>query len=390
MRWRILALLFVARTGLGAQFQVVGSVGDDLAAAFGLDHSEIGLLIGLFMLPGLFLSLPAGFAGSYLSDRVLSAFGMLMLALGGLAAGLAPDPWLIGVGRMLCGVGFLLSVLYFTKMTADWFTGREIATAMGILVMSWPLGIAAGQVGYEWIAATAGWRWAFFAPSIFCAAAGAALFAGYRAPAAADAGAPKPTLRLSPRELQLTLIAALTWGLFNVGYITYLTFAPAILERHGASEIAAAGIVSIGSWIMIFSGAVCGQISDRSKRPDLILALCMLGAIAALALLAFEGGGFAASILFGAVGMAPAGIIMALTGEAMAPERRAVGMGIFQSLYFLMNAAAPPLAGWIYDLTQDPFDPILLGIFVLAAVVAANLWFRRVQKRSLPMIAAGL
>ena len=165
MRWRVIAVLFVVRIGLGFHFQTLGSVSSDLVDTFGLDYADIGVLVGLFMAPGLFLSVPAGASGRYLSDRWLSGLGMLVLALGGLVSALAVDPWLIGAGRMVSGAGFVLSNLYMTKMTSDWFSGRELATAMGIFVMSWPLGIALGQVGHEWIAGTAGWRWAFLAAS---------------------------------------------------------------------------------------------------------------------------------------------------------------------------------------------------------------------------------
>ena len=159
-------MLFAARVGLGFQFQTLGSVSNDLIAAFGLDHADVGMLVGMFMVPGLFLAIPAGFSGRYVSDRVSSSLGMLALAVGGLASGLAEDPWLIGFGRVVSGLGFLLSSLYFTKMTADWFSGKEIATAMSVLVMSWPFGIAIGQIGHEWITETVGWRWSFFAAAI--------------------------------------------------------------------------------------------------------------------------------------------------------------------------------------------------------------------------------
>jgi predicted MFS family arabinose efflux permease len=380
-RWRILAVLFVVRVGLGFQFQTLGSVSNDLVSAFGLDYADIGMLVGLFMLPGLFLAIPAGVSGRYLSDRALSSLGMLALALGGLASGLAEAPWLIGAGRMLCGVGFLLSTLYFTKMTADWFSGREIATAMGILVMSWPLGIAIGQVGHEWIAASAGWRWAFFAASTYCAAGGLALLGSYRTPPDSHATAKAAGSGLSRRELHLTLIAAAVWGVFNAGYVVYLNFGPLVLEADGLGEIEAAGVVSIGSWVMIFSGAACGLISDRTKRPDLILAICMLGAMASLALLARSGAGVAASLAFGLIGMAPAGVIMALVGEAIRPERRAFGMGVFLSAYFLINAVAPPLAGAIYDATKNPFSPVVFGILLFGLVIVTNAWFRTAQRR---------
>lgn len=148
MRWRILGLLFAARVGLGLQFQTMGAVGGKLSDAFGLDNAQISLMIGLFMAPGLFLALPAGFSGRVASDRTLAGLGLLFLALGGAVTALVAEPGVIGLGRVLAGAGFLFATLYFTKMVADWFEGREIATAMSILVMSWPFGIAMGQVGH--------------------------------------------------------------------------------------------------------------------------------------------------------------------------------------------------------------------------------------------------
>jgi MFS family permease len=61
---------------------------------------------------------------------------------------------------------------------------------------------------------------------------------------------------------------------------------------------------------------------------------------------------------------------MALTGEAMAPQRRAFGMGLFFSLYFVLMTLGPPIAGWLFDLSGDPFAPILfaIGLFTLAAL----------------------
>ena len=76
MRWRILGLLFLARVGLGFQFQTVASVGDDLVGTFGLSYADIGFLIGLFMAPGLFLAIPAGYWGRYVSDRIMVVLGL--------------------------------------------------------------------------------------------------------------------------------------------------------------------------------------------------------------------------------------------------------------------------------------------------------------------------
>ena len=77
-------MLFAVRIGLGFQFQTVGSVSNDLVIAFGLGYADIGTLVGMFMVQGLFLAIPAGFSGRYFSDRTLCGLGMLALALGGL------------------------------------------------------------------------------------------------------------------------------------------------------------------------------------------------------------------------------------------------------------------------------------------------------------------
>tara|TARA_R110000787_G_scaffold59662_5_gene135066 strand:+ start:2269 stop:3477 length:1209 start_codon:yes stop_codon:yes gene_type:complete len=377
IRWRILLLLFFARVGLGLQFQTLGSVSNNLIDAFGLDYTEIGTLIGLFMLPGLFLAIPAGLSGRYFSDRVLGAAGMISLAVGGLLSGIAPDSSVVGLGRLISGVGFLFSTLYFTKMITDWFAGKEIATAMSVLVMSWPFGIAIGQIGHEWLAETVDWRCAFLSASGYCAVGGLAILSLYRPPEeAVVTKRDQPPIGLSLEELGLTLIAAAAWGLFNAAYVIYLSFSPLVLEEAGAGAVEAATIISVGSWVMIFSGAACGQLADRSGRPGIVLTICMIGAMAALALLAGNGNGLVSSLMFGLIGMAPAGVIMALAGEAMRPDRRAIGMGIFFTGYYAIMAAGPPIAGWIYDTSGNVFDPIILSIVLFGSVILANGLFR--------------
>jgi hypothetical protein len=74
--------------------------------------------------------------------------------------------------------------------------------------------------------------------------------------------------------------------------------------------------------------------------------------------------------------MAPAGVIMSLPGAALRPENRAFGMGIFFSLYFVILAPAPMLAGWLYDASGNASWPIYLAAALIAATAIANLAFR--------------
>ncbi|MFN3313851.1 MAG: MFS transporter [Hyphomonas sp.] len=375
----MLALLFAARVGLGVNFQAMGSSGDQLVETFGLSYAQIGLMIGFFMAPGLFLALPAGYAGRFASDRMLCGLGLTGLAIGALVTAAAPGPDQIAVGRLVAGAGSLFAMLYFTKMAADWFEGREMATAMSILVMSWPFGIAIGQVGHTWLAEVHGWRAPFAVASAWCAVAAIAVLTLYSPPHDLPSRITSRIKGLLPREWGLIVLAGIAWGVFNAGYVVYLSFGPSMLAAQGMGTLVAASVISVGSWLMILSGTVCGQIADRFGRRETILAVCMTGAVLALMLLSLPGAGLAASLLFGLVGMAPAGVIMALAGQAVAPERRAFGMGVFLTVYCAIMTASPPVAGWLLDRTGAPDSAILFGAALFALVLPVAVLFRMLK-----------
>ena len=380
-RWLILAMLFTCRTGLGFQFQTLGSVSGSLVSELGFSYAEIGTLIGFFMLPGLVLALPVGYAGRYLPDRTLVAIGLMSLAVGGALASIAQGFGLLALGRVASGIGFVFSTIYLTKMVADWFAGRELATAMGVLVMSWPFGIAMGQIGHVWIAANFDWRAAFMVAAAYCAVGAVVVFLLYRPPVRATQAQAVVPMGLPRSELVLTLLAATVWGLFNAGYVVYLSFAPLVLMAGGYGATQAAAVISIASWVMILSGAICGRIADRTGRHDQLFYGCTAVAVLVLLLLPQTSVAVALSLLFGLIGVAPAGIIMALTGEAMAPQRRAFGMGVFFSFYFVLMTLAPPIAGWLYDRGGDPYWPIVFAAVLFACGALAHLAFRVAQRR---------
>lgn len=383
-RWLILALLFVCRTGLGLQFQTLGSVSGTLVAELGFSYAQIGTLIGLFMLPGLVLALPAGYLGRWLPDRALAGLAFLCLASGGVIASLAQGFGLLALGRLAAGVGFVIGTIYLTKMVVDWFDGRELATALGILVMSWPFGIALGQIGQVWIDLHFGWHSVFLAAAAYCVTSALAVFLLYRPPAQARL-LPSAAAGLPRNEWLLTLLAAAAWGLFNAGYVVYLSFAPQVLIAGGYGPARAAAVISVASWLMILSVPFGGRVADRSGKPGTMVYVCIALAVLSLLMLQQSSLALGVSVMIGLCGGAPAGAIMALTGEAMAPQRRAFGMGLFYSLYFVFLALAPPVAGWLFDRSADPFVPILFAAVMFAAAACMYRVFRVAKRR----LAAG-
>src|SRR5437763_2971447 len=56
-RWVALAVVFVTRSSMGVQFQAIASVAPLLVSDLGLSYTQIGWLIGIYMLPGTLLAL---------------------------------------------------------------------------------------------------------------------------------------------------------------------------------------------------------------------------------------------------------------------------------------------------------------------------------------------
>src|SRR3982750_1675355 len=83
-RWLILAVLFLARTAMGFQFQAVAALSSFVVADFRIDYTQLGLLIGLYLLPGILIAYPGGLLGQYFGDKRIAVLGMALMVVGGL------------------------------------------------------------------------------------------------------------------------------------------------------------------------------------------------------------------------------------------------------------------------------------------------------------------
>src|SRR5262249_8788643 len=157
-RWVALAIVFVTRTSMGFQFQAVAAVAPLMVADLGLTWVQLGSLIGLYMLPGAVFALPGGVLGQRFGERRTVVASLALMVAGGLVTAFAEGFASAAGGRLLSGIGAVLMNILLAKMVADWFAGREMSTAMGIMLTSWPvgLGIAAATLGA--LATNASWR----------------------------------------------------------------------------------------------------------------------------------------------------------------------------------------------------------------------------------------
>jgi predicted MFS family arabinose efflux permease len=368
---------------MAVQFQTVGSTASFLHASFAIDFTQVGTLIGLYMLPGIFIALPGGVLGQRFGSKRMVLLGLLLMAAGGALMGIASSFAVLAAGRLISGVGAVLINVLLTKMVADWFGGREIVTAMAIFIASWPLGLALGLMLYTPLAQAFSWGTVMQASALFSLVSFVLVALRYRDPPGL-AETPRAELRLNlgAREWLAVSCAGFVWMIYNVGYIALISFLPGFFGGQGSSPAQAASVVSFLGWTLIPSVPLAGYLAERLERPNLFLAGGFAISGLAAAVLPFASAPlYPFALLALAIGV-PAGPIMALPAQGLRPEHRAGGMGVYFTWYYAGMALLPGLAGFARDVTASAAAPALFAAATMGLALVGLAGFRLVQRSS--------
>jgi len=389
-RWLMLGALFLARTSLGFQFQTVATVAPLLVRDLGINFTEVGTLIGFFSALGFATALPAGLAGKRFGEKRAVLFGLGLMALGGFVMAGADGFWVAGVGRLMVGVGGVVITVTMVKLVGDLFEGREVVTAMAILMNSWPVGIALGLWTQGLIAEAWGWN-AVFLVAGFGSLAGLLLVAFvYRAPVRdvapepiSDtlAAPPKTKSRISRREVTLVTISGMIWTLFNGGFLMVMAFGPALMVSRG-SDVAFSGLlISYGTIAYMIAIPLGAWLSEKWERPNLVMIVSFAIGAVVVGLVPFVNAPLLLFVLAGIFIGIPTGNVMALTVEVVRSENRNTGTGIYYSVHHIGLTAMPILAGWLVDITHDTAVPMIVGGVATALAIVMLGLLRVIQRR---------
>lgn len=366
--WAVLAVLFTVRVAMGFQFQSVAALSPLFVDIYGVDLTSMGFLIALYLSPGLVIALPGGAIGARFGDKRVVSLGLMLMVVGGaLMAGVAD--WQAQLaGRLLSGTGGILLNVMMTKLVADYFAGREIATAMGIFINSWPVGIALALLVVPPIGAASGLNMAMWCVTLVTLVGWVLFTFAYRTPPG-NGAAVQARIPFGKPALTSLLIVAAIWGLYNVALSMVFAFGPTMLVERGWALEAASSTTSIVMWLAVITVPLGGVVADRTGRSDLVIVASCLGFAAALVWGAHSLNPFAAFIVMGLVGGLAAGPIVTLPTEILLPGNRAVGMGIYFTVFYVFTVSGPIVAGVLSDLFATARAAYYLGAGALVLTV---------------------
>jgi MFS family permease len=386
-RWTILAVLFLARVSMAFQFQAVAALSPEIGARLGLSLSQIGLLIGLYLIPGVVVAIPGGALAARIGEKRIVTLGMLGMLCGGALAALWPRWEALLVGRVIAGIGGVVLNVVMTKLVIDWFANREASTAMAIYINSWPIGIALALVSLPLAVAAGGLPLARFVELGAITVTLVLFVALYRAAPGGGTVTPGATPTGRERRARLPVLAltlaALVWAFYNAALSMVFSFAPAFLSERGADLSAAGTLTGVFMILLAVSLPLGGAVADRSGRRDLVITVSLL-AFAGLVpmMVSGIGGGLLPILLisgfiFGLAG----GPIMTLTAPILRPEQRSLGMGVLWAIYYGVMMLAPLIAGSLAEMTGSTATALQVGAGLSLLALASLGGFRVAMAR---------
>ncbi|HJS77170.1 MAG TPA: MFS transporter [Burkholderiales bacterium] len=377
-RWHILAALTFARTSMGFQFQSIAPLAPFVSSGLGLDNTQLGWLIGIYLLPGVVIALPGGLLGARYGDKRVTLIGLALMTGGGIWLASAETVAEADAARLASGVGGVILNVLLTKMVADWFEGKQRLLAMSVLINAWPIGIGLALFALPLMGEAIGWRGALAAAAALTAAGFAAVLFVYRAPAGAAQAAPAGMGLgvIDTREWRLLAIASIPWFTYNAAYQLVVSFLPSFLLETGSSLTSSGAMTGLNTAIMIASVQAGGVLLKRSSRPDLLCHAAIISWCASLLLLSSASLPLFWIVAGGIVAGIPAAAFVNLPAEFLRPESRGVGMGVFYTVYYVGCALVPGIAGFMSDLAGSTGATLWLAALLAFICVPVLIAFR--------------
>lgn len=168
----LLLLALLIATGL-SQFHraALGVVGPELAADLGGGAALLGAANGAFFLALLLAQIPVGLALDRAGPRLTVAVLAVPAVLGAAAQALAPDGPAFLAARFVLGLGCAASFMASVVLSARWWAGERLTTALGRVFALSQVGILLAGAPFAAAALWLGWRGAYLLAAAITAGA---------------------------------------------------------------------------------------------------------------------------------------------------------------------------------------------------------------------------
>ncbi len=366
-RWKALIIVYMAMITFAAVFQSVPPVFPRLIPSLGISHTQAGLLMSLFALPGVIISIPGGLLADSLGARRVGAAALILMAAGSLLTGLGPDFLFVVAGRVLAGIGAMTIAIVAAQVLSAWFRQRELGAAMGIFNTAMPVGTIFAFNVFGRAAALWDWRVPILFTSVVSVLMLLLFYWQHRDPPEREAfrkldmGGVLPSLRRMPGTIWLT---GAIWGAFNVAAISFLTFASDYYVSVGFNVSYAGFLTSLFMVGSLLLSPIVGYLIDKVGREEMFIAGgCLALSLLLLLIPHLTFNPLVHGILIGLTAAFIPAPVFSLVSKIMSPAQLGLGYGILSTCLNTGVLLGPFLVG----LSVDRTNSYVYGFYLMAA-----------------------
>jgi MFS transporter, DHA1 family, multidrug resistance protein len=354
------------------------------AVEMGASVFMVSLLVAAFAIARMFLDLPAGLLGQRYHPKSLMMLGLFLVTVSSILCGLAPNYWVLLLGRVIEGIGSA----FFTTMATTLLAvvvpqknrGKDMSMFTGLLLLGGIFGPGFGGV----IASI----WGLNAPFFFYAflvSLGIVLVAVLVERTAIPHKASEIKLEdikqvMSEPSIILVNIATLSLFFTRAGVTS--TLVPLFAYKNlQITEFLLGITLTCTSLFMFFTMTSSGTYTDKhGRKPSMMACLFLTGIVVMFLPFTWNYPSFVTVMVVYGLMLGLSGPITAWLIDLTPTNRIGVSMGVFRTVNDAGFVAGPLILGSIASVTMknDIISPIpFLVASVYLFVIGALLWKTR-------------
>ncbi len=314
---------------------------------FGVSVGQVGLLITVFTLPGVFLTFFAGALSDRFGRKRILVPSLLLFGSAGGACALAPNFETLLLLRVLQGVGAASLGALNVTLVGDLFSGRERTTALGYNSSVLNVGTASYPAIGGALAAF-GWYYPFALPLLAIPVALLVLFSLRNPEPRNDQELKEKAQSVWERAKNGCVIGlfANTFVVFVILFGALIAYLPSFMsERFGSGSLFIGLVLASTSITAALSSTQAGRLAERFSEKVLIrtsylfyaVSLCLVPLVPSVWLL------FVPTVLFGVAQTLNLPSAFSLLNEAAPDENRGAFISLNSTILRLGQTLGPVL-----------------------------------------------
>lgn len=326
-----------------------------LATSWNISIQWISLTVTFYMIPYIIFQLFSGSIAHIFSTRKTLLFGFGVYSLGGFLSGFSPDLETLVAARFIQGVGAGFINPIAMALVGDMVDPKRLGMAMGLLAVTYTLGVTMGPLISGVLEVSLGWPWFFFFLAALGVFTGALYWITSTGAKGSDWGPGKISdavvlIKKSYSDPDLRYVSFAAFFLF-VGYFGLMTFVADHLKVSFSLPSDRIGLIlSTAGFSGIVSSVIAGILGDRFGRKPILYAGMGIMVVAILGLQVVDYSYEKYLLIFGLFGTGSAATWASLNTLAVqaVPELRKPATSVYNSIKYTGYALAPPLLSLIY------------------------------------------